>query len=162
GQIQIGYGALAEQVATAHKVVIDGYPGVLWESFRQRLDAALKKRGVQAAWRPIAEAMCSAEQVDALVAPFLGGDDPLFGTRFTGTLRDFFDEVKLRGVQPDPAADLSIVYGCGAALSGWQGMLAYVDMPKNEIQFRMRAGSVSNLGLDKPLEPNAAYKRCYF
>jgi len=41
GQIHLGFGALAERLATASQVVIDGYPGVLWEDFRTRLDLEL-------------------------------------------------------------------------------------------------------------------------
>ena len=65
-------------------------------------------------------------------------------------------------LRPDPAAELNILYGCGAALAGWDGLLVYVDVPKNEIQFRFRAGSVANLGMAAPADPKAAYKRCYF
>ena len=162
GQIHLGFSALADRLATARQVVIDGYPGVLWENFRAQLQAELEQRGLRAAWRATAKAMRPVEQINALVAPYLGGDDPLFGRRFTGALRDFFDPERLRALGPDPAADVSIVYGCGAALAGWAGLLVYVDVPKNEIQFRFRAGSVTNLGLDRPLDPKAAYKRCYF
>lgn len=162
GKIQLGYGALADQLAVARQVVIDGYPGVLWENFRGQLTGELTRRGVRTAWRSTAAAVRPGDQINALVAPFLGGGDPLFGRRFTGALRDFFDTRKLRALRPDPAADLSILYGCGASLAGWQGLLVYVDVPKNEIQFRFRAGSVTNLGSDTPVEPKAAYKRCYF
>ena len=166
GQIQLGFSALADRLAKAGQVVIDGYPGVLWENFRARLETELGRRGLRTAWRSTAEAMRPVEEINALVAPFLGGDDPLFGRRFTGALRDFFDPGRLRALVPDPAADLNIFYGCGAALAaasvGWAGLLVYVDVPKNEVQFRFRAGSVSNLGLDRPLDAKAAYKRCYF
>ena len=162
GKIALGYDALAEQLAGAGQVVIDGYPGVLWENFRARLAEVLNWRGVRTAWHAIAEAMRPAEQIDALIAPFLGGDDPLWGRKFTGTLADFFDAEKLEALRPDLAADLNIAYGCGAVLAGWEGTLVYVDVPKNEIQFRFRAGSVKNLGADVATEPKAAYKRCYF
>ena len=166
GQIQVGFSALAEQLTTARQVVIDGYPGVLWEDFRTRLEAELMGRGLRSAWRSAAEAMWPVDKVNALVAPYLGGDDPLFGQGFTGALRDFFDSERLRALRPDPVADISLVYGCGAALAAayadWEGPLVYVDLPKNEIQFRFRAGSVSNLGLEGPIDPKAAYKRCYF
>ena len=162
GQIALGYDALAERLAGTRQVVIDGYPGVLWGNFRQQLETALTQRGLRAAWRDVAQALRPAGEIEALAAPFLGGDDPLFGRRFTGTLADFFDPARLRALRPDSAADINFIYGCGAALAGWQGPLVYVDVPKNEIQFRARAGSVANLGLERPLDPKAAYKRSYF
>lgn len=142
--------------------MIDGYPGVLWENFRNHLDAALSVRGLRSAWHFVTEAMKPVDQINALVAPSLGGDDPLFGRRFQGALPDFFDTPRLRSFHPDPVADVNILYGCGAALAGWPGRLIYVDVPKNEIQFRFRAGSIRNLGTNHRLDPKAAYKRCYF
>lgn len=162
GKIDLGFDALANRLAEAAQVVIDGYPGVLWEDFRRRLDEALRRHGVQATWRSMEDALKPASEIDTLIAPFLGGDDPLFGTRFTGSLHDFYDADKLAALRPTPSAGLNVLYGCGAALAGWAGLLVYVEVPKNEIQFRFRAGSVSNLGASRPGEPKAAYKRCYF
>src|SRR5260221_12064910 len=51
GEIHLGFGALAERLAAAGQVVIDGYPGVLWENFRARLEAELRQRGVRSTWR---------------------------------------------------------------------------------------------------------------
>ena len=93
---------------------------------------------------------------------FLGGNDPLFGSRFTGNLKDFFEPAKLEAILPDETANLSIIYGCGAALVDWDGLVVYLDVPKNEIQFRARAGIPTNLGVFEALEPKAAYKRSYF
>jgi hypothetical protein len=117
---------------------------------------------VTAAWHAIDAALRPQAAVEALVAPFLGGDDPLFGTRFSGSLADFFDADRLAHLQPDLDAVLNIVYGCGAALAGWDGLLVYVDVPKNEIQYRSRAGSVTNLGMGRPLSSKEMYKRFYF
>jgi mannose-6-phosphate isomerase class I len=162
GSIALGFDALAEQLSEAQRVTIDGYGGVLWVEFRAGLDAALARRGRAARWQGVNAALRPEAAIDALLAPFLCGNDPLFGTRYTGTLRDFFDPARLAALRPDAAADLAIVYGCGAALAGWGGPLVYVDLPKNEIQFRTRAGSVTNLGATAPAEPKAAYKRMYF
>jgi mannose-6-phosphate isomerase class I len=126
------------------------------------LDEALQRRGARARWTAIEQALKPPGEAARLVAPFLGGDDPLFGTRFTGTLGDFFDRGRLRAIQPQPDAAHHIVYGTGAALAGWDGYLVYVDLPKNELQFRARAGAVTNLGADAPADPKAVYKRFYF
>lgn len=162
GQIEAGFDVLAQRLAGADRVMIDGFPGVLWADFRARLDAALTTLGVTMHWIDVAVAMKSTAAIDALIAPFLGGGDPIFGYRFTGELADFFDAGALQTLQPDPTATLNIVYGCGAVLAGWDGVLVYVDVPKNEIQFRQRAGSVTCLGAPQPLEPKPAYKRSYF
>ena len=162
GALKGGFAALAQRLAGAGCAILDGYPGVLWADFQERLDAALRALGVHAHWIDVAAAMKPSNAIDALLAPFLGGDDPIFGTRFTGSLAAFFDAVALRTLAPDPDASLNILYGCGAALAGWAGTLVYVDVPKNEIQFRQRAGSVTCLGAAAPLAPKPAYKRSYF
>jgi mannose-6-phosphate isomerase class I len=162
GKIGRGYATLAQKLSGQRQVSLDGYGGVLWANAKTRLNATLINLGLRVTWLNIDEALWPEADIYALIAPFLGGNDPLFGCRFTGHLRDFFDPHKLHTLQPDPAADLSIVYGCGAALAGWAGLLVYVDVPKNEIQFRSRAGSVCNLGASQPADPKAMYKRFYF
>ena len=162
GKIALGYDALAERIAGHPCAVIDGYGGVFWSRLREQLDATFVRRGVRVRWVNVQEAMRPETEIERLVQPFLGGDDPLFGTRFTGHLRDFFDPEKLCALQPDSEAALNIIYGCGAALAEWEGLLVYVDVPKNEIQFRSRAGTVRNLGASQPASPKSMYKRFYF
>lgn len=162
GQIQAGFDALALALAGAGQVTIDGYPGVLWDDLRARLQAALDALGVEVQWVDVSSALRPPQAIDEIIAPYLGGDDPIFGLRYPGELADFFDPAALGALRPNPQAGLNILYGCGAALAGWSGPLVYVDVPKNEIQFRQRAGSVACLGADRPLEPKPAYKRSYF
>ncbi|MEP7220084.1 MAG: class I mannose-6-phosphate isomerase, partial [Bacteroidota bacterium] len=162
GRIGIGFESLARRVADAGCLTVDGYVGVAWEYFRERLDAALRDIGVEAAWTGVESAMRPEEEIDAIIAPFLGGDDPLWGTRFTGCLADLFDPDRLAALRPDPASQLNIIHGTGAALAGWDGHLLYIDIPKNEIQFRSRGGSVRNLGSRLPAPPKEIYKRFYF
>ena len=100
GLIKHGFDALASQLSEATHVIIDGYVGVFWEDFRERLDRALKKQGVEANWVAVDQALRPQQEIQALVEPFLGGDDPLFGTKFTGTLLDFFDREQLARLQP--------------------------------------------------------------
>jgi mannose-6-phosphate isomerase class I len=165
GKIDLGWAALAGALQDVAHVTLDGFGGVLWDDLRAHLEPEFAARGVRTCWRDVASALKAPDQIDALIAPFLGGDDPLFGRRFTGELRDFFDPVKLALIQPDPTADLNIVYGCGAALchlAVQPGALVYIDVPKNEVQYRSRAGSVANLGADCAFDPKAMYKRFYF
>jgi hypothetical protein len=48
GLIGLGWESLAEQLAGAGRVTIDGFGGVMWENLRERLDAALRARGIAA------------------------------------------------------------------------------------------------------------------
>jgi mannose-6-phosphate isomerase class I len=160
--IETGYAALARQLARYRTIIADGYVGVLWEHFRVNLDETFAASGKAVQWLDVRSALKPEADIDALVAPFLGGNDPLFGTRFTGELRDFFNADALANLQPDAGADINILYGTGAALAGWDGALVYLDVPKNEIQYRSRAGSIANLGANAPADPKAMYKRFYF
>jgi mannose-6-phosphate isomerase class I len=161
-KIYNGFDKLAQKLAGQQRILIDGYGGVLWSDFRDQLDAALKSLGIAAQWIAITDAMRSPDDINKMIAPFLGGDDPIFGTRFTGHLRDFFDPNKLQALKPPGQAEMAIVYGCGAGLLYWDAMLVYIDTPKNEIQFRARAGSITNLGATEPEPARKMYKRFYF
>ena len=162
GKIKVSYAQLAKQFTDTQTVILDGYLGVFWDEFRAGLDEAFSDLGLSVAWTAVSTALLSPDQIDHLIEPFLGGDDPIFGTRFTCVLPDFFDADKLAQLKPNPAADLNVIYGCGAALAGWTGTLAYIDIPKNEIQFRARASRVTNLGAAAPFAPKPMYKRMYF
>ncbi|HEX7022779.1 MAG TPA: class I mannose-6-phosphate isomerase, partial [Trueperaceae bacterium] len=162
GTIQRGARALAERLASHPRVALDGYGGVLWEALRAALDREFMARGLRVAWRPTSEAFRPPEILEDMLAPYLGGSDPLFGRRYDGSLRDFFDPAALARLQPDPHADLSITYGPGAALAAPGAFLAYLDLPKDEIQRRAGSGSISNLGCLTPAPPKLMYKRFYF
>lgn len=162
GKIRLGYTELAAQIQGASHVTIDGFPGVLWAAVREGLSAALARLGVEATWYSIDDALLEETAINRRLEPFLGGDDPIFGYRYQGELRDFFAPAQLAALQPDQTTTLHIVYGCGAALANWDGLLIYCDVPKNEIQFRQRAGTVRNLGARAVHDPKIAYKRAYF
>src|SRR5262245_65648139 len=84
GKIALGIAALAEQLHDHQCVVIDGYAGVLWGDLRRQLDEALRALGRRARWHDVQQALQPPAAIERLVAPFVGGDDPLFGTRFEG------------------------------------------------------------------------------
>ena len=156
------YTSLARRLAGQKQVVVDGYVGVRFDLFRQELNRALTQLGIRPVWWSVDAALRPQEEIERLVAPYLGGDDPIFGFRTPLRLEEFFDGEKLRAIAPDPEAEMNILVGTGAALAGWQGELVYIDIPKNEIQFRSRAGSIANLGATQPEPPKKMYKRFYF
>jgi predicted NBD/HSP70 family sugar kinase/mannose-6-phosphate isomerase class I len=157
-----GFDSLADEISEEKVVVIDGYGGVLWETFRERLHEELIKRKKTIFWYNTDTCLKPADDILDMISVSLNGDDPVFGSKYPGSLSDFFDEQKLKRIKPDQAADLCIIYGTGAALTGVKGKLLYLDVPKNEIQFRMRAGSISNLGTTEITDNQQMYKRLYF
>lgn len=162
GAIKAGLKGLAQAISGCGQVVIDGYQGVFFERLKDELDAELKALGKTVHWTDVSVAMKTVSEIDEMVKPFLGGDDPLFGTRTSLTLSDFFDPQKLKQLRPSLDADLSILIGPGAALAGWEACVVYVDLPKNELQFRARAEAITNLGASKPEPIKTMYKRFYF
>jgi hypothetical protein len=77
-------------------------------------------------------------------------------------LADFFNIDDLLSLQPFEDADCTIVFGTGAALLSWDAPIVYLDVPKNEIQYRMRAGSITNFGSKAITRSADMYKRFYF
>lgn len=161
-QIISGFESLADIVLKNKIVLIDGYVGVFFDPFRESLEECLKNKGKKTSWISTSDFFKSSEIIEEMVSPFLGGDDPVFGTRTTLNLEDFFDPDLISDLEPDPDSDINIIIGPGASLAGWQGLLIYLDIPKNEIQFRSRAGSITNLGASYPGDPKEMYKRFYF
>jgi mannose-6-phosphate isomerase class I len=161
-QISAGFESLAEVVLKHKIVVIDGYVGVFYDQFREKLDMCFKDRDIKTSWKNTSDFLKHPDIIEKMVSPFTGGDDPVFGKCASLKLEDFFDINLLRELKPDPESDLNLIIGPGASLAGWKGFLVYIDIPKNEIQFRSRAGSISNLGESSPAEAGEMYKRFYF
>jgi len=160
-QIHLGFDSLAERLKSCQTLIIDGYVGVFFEEFRVKLQDTFSHAGIETAWINVCEMLKSPSEIDGMVTPFLGGDDPIFGKRTTLELLDFFEKDKLFE-KKELNQKLNIFYGPGAALIGIVGTLLYIDIPKNEIQFRSRAGSITNLGAEKSADPKAMYKRFYY
>ncbi|MDP9076161.1 MAG: class I mannose-6-phosphate isomerase [Bacteroidota bacterium] len=162
GPVFQGFDSLAERIiAYEQNIVIDGYGGVLWEVFTDQLNNHFVQKGINVNWIDINKALMPAGHIREMIAPFMGGTDPLFGSLYTGQLKDFFDPTILGSLAPCDGV-LNILYGTGAALAGWKGAVIYLDVPKNEIQFRSRAGKVCNIGEVCPEDPKIQYKRFYF
>jgi mannose-6-phosphate isomerase class I len=143
-------------------LVVECYLGVdevlVLDELKSRLAPVLVLRA--------ADAMLAPEEVDALVAPFLGGDDPVFGFLSGFTLPQFFDGQKLARIHAQVAGitqGLVLVVGCGASLIAEPDILVYADLARWEGQLRFRRNDASNLGVEnRALAANLQYKRAYF
>jgi predicted GIY-YIG superfamily endonuclease/mannose-6-phosphate isomerase class I len=160
--INEGFESLAEILSHQKTIIIDGYSGVFFDDFRDHLEEYFRKNKIKTSWKNSFDYLKSPKEIDEMLAPFLEGNDPLFGRRTTLVLDDFFDIRRLQNLDPENDCDINLIIGPGAALSQWKGLLVYIDLPKNELQFRARAGSITNLGSAGPGDPKKMYKRSYF
>ncbi|MDB5156654.1 MAG: hypothetical protein JWR50_1361 [Mucilaginibacter sp.] len=162
GKIFNGYTSLAKWITEQKTVVIEGYAGVLWDLVKDALQAEIEAAGLKVNFIKTADYLKSTTEIEKLVEPFLGTPTSVWGTKCTLELKDLYELDQLSAQQPDTNYDINILIGTGATLANWDAPVIYIDVPKNEIQFRMRAGAVSNLGGDKQQEPARMYKRMYF
>jgi mannose-6-phosphate isomerase class I len=161
GVIGLGYESLANVLSQHETNVLEGYCGILWDDVRRQLEPHFKQLATTVAWHDVKYALKDKAEIDAMVSPYLGDDD-VFAMRHPGTLQDFFDEEIFEQILAKPDANINIIYGAGASLAKWQGFKVFLEVPKNEIQFRARAQSITNLFESKPHNPKLMYKRFYF
>ena len=158
-----GLNTLAEKIVNEKTVIMDGYSGVFFDVLKTELDSLLKDNyNIEVKWVNSLDFFKSEDDINRIVLPFLNGNDPLFGTRTTLSIRDFFSAGKIKIFHPDDQSQHTIIYGIGASLIKKEGFLIYIDLPKNELQFRSRAGKVTSLGAAFPDDPKTMYKRFYF
>lgn len=174
GKISSGYASLADWLASQHVVKIDGYVGVDWHYIVGRLSTLLEDKGLRVNWIRMEDLMHSREEIEQLVQPFMGKEGSVWGYNSDLSLSDFFQAEASAAVQLDQKADLNIVIGTGAALTSLPEVdsaakdssqavpLVYIDLPKNELLYRMRAGSIGNLGGEPTGDDQTMYKRFYF
>lgn len=162
GQVFSGYDSLAEWIKEQKIVMIDGYGGNDWNAIRENLDDIFKKNKTSALWYETAAFARPEEEVEAMVKPFISEPKVVWGKKTTLSLKDFYEWEKLEALQPDLSYDVVILIGVGAAWSKWEAPVIYIDMPKNEIQYRMRAEAIFNLGRSSAAHPTEMYKRFYF
>ncbi|MDT3541386.1 class I mannose-6-phosphate isomerase [Cronobacter sakazakii] len=152
-----------ERLPPAEKtvLVIDCYPGVRLEELAERFFPGLNATLVL----NVETARRDERELQSLLAYNLT-NDRVFGVISCHQLTDFFDEAKLTALRERVDAistGLVIVYGSGAALVHDGDILIYADMPRWEIQQRMRRGELGNWGADNQHEDMLRrYKRAYF
>lgn len=168
GWAEIGL-RIASSVAALGKprvsVIVETYSGVADDELLPGLMAALdlEEAALVSTARDVFK---SPEAIDAMCAPELGGDDPVFGRITRLTMEDFMDCAKLAEVRhklDSCASPVVLVYGPGASLVRDADLFIYADMPRWEGQLRQRRDEVSNLGVcNRELKASLQYKRSFF
>ena len=162
GKVFEGYEGLADFIIKHKTVCLDGFSGVAWEIVAHKICDAIKSKGFKVNAIAIEECLKDENEIISMVAPFLGDEESVWGRKCDFSLVDYFDREKLRTVQPNDQNMINIVYGSGASLVDWDCPLVYFDLPKNELQYRMRAGSITNLGISSSNVDFKMYKHYYF
>jgi len=165
-----GWDAIARELGSAvvrrgiasPTLVIECYPGVDELEVADQLALRLKPATTLLA----ALALKQPEEIDALVEPYLGGDDPVFGFLCDLNLPQFFDAKRLGGLQQQAKVSkgLTLIVGCGASLiAPGADLIVYADLARWEAQLRFRRNESSNLGvLNCDQAANLQYKRAFF
>jgi mannose-6-phosphate isomerase class I len=154
--------AIAIRGADRTVMVIECYPGVNAAEVIHELQKRLAPQLILRA----AEAMLNPDQIENLVTPFLGKDDPVFGFLTGLTLPEFFNPERLaqaRSQLETVRKGLVVVVGCGARLITEGDILVYADLPRWEAQNRFRRNEANNLGVENRTIPaSLQYKRAFF
>src|SRR5215469_8685978 len=112
------------------------------------------------------EALVPEGEISKLIAPFAGGDDPVFGYMCNLTLDRFFRPEALEAIRARASLATAplVILGPGAFLAAPQNALhIFADLPRWEIQQRQRRREITNLGSqDKTIRAPLQYKRAFF
>lgn len=162
GAVFSGFGSLARWMAEQQLVVLDGYAGIDWNVVREQCSIFFRQQNIRVTWYEASAFLKPEAAIEALVRPFMGEPDSVWGKKTTLLLEDLYDMEKLRQLRPDAPHTLNILIGTGAALCGWEAPVIYFDPPKNELRYRMRAGFVTNLGAAAARPSAEMYKRFYY
>jgi mannose-6-phosphate isomerase class I len=152
----------AEAPGRPQVLAIECYSGVS----EPEICAGLRTAFDAAVWINTRDAFRSAREIEQLVAPDLGGDDPLFGFLTRLTIEDFLSAERVESIRARMANTQGplIVIGPGASvIASHPTLLVYADLARWEAQGRQRRGEISNLGIEnRGLKPSLQYKRSYF
>jgi len=154
--------AVAERGAAKTVLVVECYCGAA----EDQITAELARRLSPVVTVRAKDALLPPERIEGLIAPFLGGDDPVFGFMSDLTLPQFFDAQKIEQLRQrahSPTQGLVLVVGVGATLIAPGNLLVYADLARWEAQNRFRRGHASNLGFENlKAPPNLQYKQAFF
>ena len=163
GKIFCGYETLAKWMEGHTAMMIDGYAGNDWNAIRKNLSKLFKKNQVNVLWYETSAFLKSEDEIEKLIGPFLGEANSVWGKKAELHLEDLYNIEAIKELKSNTGSyDIVVLIGVGAGLSNWNGPVIYVDLPKNEIQYRMRAGNITNIGSSNLADNASMYKRSYF
>ncbi len=143
-------------------VAVECYTGVRDDHLRTLLAGALSVDvaiDAKSLFKP-------TEEIEQLAAPFLGGEDPVFGFMTGLMIEDFLDTQRVKDASTSiekRASGVVLVVGPGASQVFPADLLLYADMPRWEGQLRQRRGEADNLGVrNRGLKASLQYKRSFF
>lgn len=142
-------------------LVIDCYPGVRLSELEEKLLPAIN---------PVLAINVEQTRLDESALHHLLArnltDDRVFGVLSCHQLSEFIDTQKLVALKEqvkNATEGLIVIYGPGAALAHPGDVLVYADLPRWEIQQRMRSGELDNWGAENQTEDMLRrYKRAFF
>jgi len=163
GKIFSGYELLSKWMLNHKLLMIDGFHGNDWRVIRESLAKCFKKMYKKVLWYETSAFLKDEAEIEKLVSPYLGEQDSVWGNKTALRLKDFYDAKTLQNLNDRvDGYDLIILIGTGAGLCNWHAPVVYVDLPKNEMQYRLRAGYGNNIGALKNTDWTSTYKRLYF
>ena len=162
GEIHKGYDKLVNEIIHKEYIILDGYIGTDWKEVINNFTKLIISKGRSISTIFIDDFLKPEEDILQIISPFLGGNDPVFGRLTTLNLNDLFNKKGLENLSFKEDTDIKVIYGTGASLVNKEYFQIYFDLPKNELQYRMRSGSVTNIGLKSTKNLKQMYKHFYF
>ncbi len=162
GMISSGYSSLADWIISKKTVCVDGYVAVDWAGIKAALEKEFARRSVRVNWIETKDFFKPEAEIDIMVAPYMGDEDSVWGKVCDLNLAEFFDMEGLKNLEADQEFELNIVWGIGASFVSTFNSIAYFDIPKNELLFRVRGNSAFNIGSTTRFNMKKTYKRLYF
>lgn len=140
---------IASKSTASKTLIVDSYVGIHYEDLRKHFLQIKNTLFIDTL------SLFKAEQeVSEMTSQFMT-DDVLFGYLTNLNMSDYFDPEKLKQARQrlEKNNGLAIIFGHGAGFVSKGDFTIYADMPRWEIQLRMRKKEVKGLGIDNRNEP---------
>lgn len=152
-------GVLENQLIAQKVLVVDCYTGVYFDELKTQFSTIENRLFIDTS-----DLFKPESAIREMTVPFVT-DDVLFGYLTPLTIEDYFDTNKLEKARKMifDATGPVVIFGYGAAQVVKGDITLFADMPRWEIQQRMRRKEVNGLGVENKTDYiSRQYKRGYF